>query len=157
MNNFPEHNLENMGGCSRFNFIPNYQVESFTPSLANTISTPLVLQSGAVWFIGTAAIKSLSLEEKTVETAAGNLHKYEFSGVYPGQNAAISELFAEMKAQPLIVDIEDNNGLRRILGNTNNPCKFLYSFKTKETPSGRPEYAFSFTWESSKPAPFYAL
>jgi hypothetical protein len=155
MNNFPEPNLENMGGYSRFNFIPNYQVESFSPT-ANTINTALVLKSGAVWFIGAAVFKSLSLEEKTVATAAGDLYKYEFSGVYPGQSAPISELFDEMKAQPLVIDVEDNNGQRRLLGNTKNPCKFSFAFKSKETPSGRPEYTFSFTWESPKPAPFYA-
>jgi len=155
MINFPDYNLENMGGNSRFNFIPNYLIDSIPYINGNKIEGIIPIKSGAAWYIGKALVRSLLFEESFQETSAGGIYKYQFNGVYPGQNSNISELFDDMRNQPLVIDITDNNGNRRLIGNLSNPCSFKYTFKSKETPSGRPEYTFSFSWESPKPAPFY--
>jgi hypothetical protein len=155
MIDFPEINNEKMGGASSFNFIPQYSVSSIPNLSVNVITTPLVLKTGCAWLKGLSLPKSLTFNEVMKESDAGVLYEYTVTGSYPGQTPDLSALFAEMKPQPFVLDVTDNNNQRRLLGTLSNPVQFKYGYSSKDNPSQRPEYTFSFSYTSQKPAPFY--
>lgn len=155
MINFPEMNSENMGGCSAFNFIPQYFAESIPLYTGNQLISQVVLKSGCSWLIGLALPQTLKFDENIESSEAGDLYKYIVSGSYAGQASEIALLFDEMKNQPFILDILDNNNKRRLLGSMSNPLIFKFYYSSKDQPGSRPEYAFSFTYSTPKQAPFY--
>jgi hypothetical protein len=155
MNNFPEYNCENYGGLSGFNFIPQYAVASMPSCIGNLLSEVLPVKTGFEWFIGLSLYNSLQFTETPKPSDPGDLYEYIVSGIYPGQTTELATLLDEMKGQPFILDIIDNNNQRRLLGSLINPVMFKYAYASKDQVGSRPEYTFSFTWTSQNPAPFY--
>lgn len=157
MIDFPEYNLENMGGLSTFNIVPSYSASPLPYYLGSKLTQPVVLKAGAMWTKGVSLLKSLKFEESTKETDAGTLYEYTIGGIYPGNSPEVAELFDEMKNKTFLLDIIDNNNQRRLIGTPSNPVKFKFVFSTKDQPSGRPEYSFTFTNSTPIQAPFYIL
>jgi hypothetical protein len=157
MQNFPENNLENMGGISSFKFISTASISEIPYALNNVISEPVTLEGGKTWYNGLSLIRSASFEEEQKDTDSGPLYIYKVNGTLPGLSPTVTTLLDELAHVAVVLDVTDNNGNRRLLGNTNNGCKLTYNYKSKDTPSGRPEYNYQFYFETDAPAPFYDI
>jgi hypothetical protein len=155
MNNFPEYQFENMGGVSTFKFVPQYWIDSIPIFTGNQLNSAVVLKAGFSWLTGLALPKSLKFDETPEASEAGDLYKYLISGNYVGQSQALAALFDEMRNQPFVLDIIDNNNQRRLLGNLVIPLTFRFSYSSKTQPSDRPDYSFTFGYSTPVPAPFY--
>jgi hypothetical protein len=157
MKNWPEFSFENLGSILSFKFVPYYAINNFPSILDNAITEEIELKAGYSWFEGLFINKGISFEEETKDSDGGDIYSYKFSGLYPGQSNEMHSLFDEMVRTPIILIVEDMNKNERIIGNTNSATKFNFSYKTKDTPSGRPEYSFIFIWNSQQQAPFYTI
>lgn len=157
MQNFPAHELENFGGILTFKFIPLYNVVSIPDAVSNIISSAVVLKTDKVWYTGIALLKSKQFEEDTKKTSAGKIKEYKFSGVYPGQSETMDALLDSMENVPMLLDVTDMNNKRRLLGAIGNGVDFIYSYKSGQTPSARPDYSMEFSWTSLKSAQFYNI
>ncbi|MEI7597270.1 MAG: hypothetical protein WCK02_16090 [Bacteroidota bacterium] len=152
MQNFPEFQNENMGGCQCFCFAP-FSKLAIMPLAKNALTTDLIFSTGSVWFIGLAILNTLDFQEETSNSDSGTFYKTKITGLVPSLNIDILILFNEMKQLRHLIKIADNNGNTRICG-LNGGLKFAFTQDTKKLPAGTSGIEFEFTGENPEPSPF---
>lgn len=148
---FPNRAVFNPGGLTAFYFIPSYYVEGF-PEIYNgrTMST-LKITADENFYKGYATLDTLKYTEKLSKTPNGTHYSQQLSGNYPGDDAAIQDLFQEMEriGHKYLVVFEDMMGKRRIAGGVSG-LEFSANYD-----SDNKRYAFTFSGDTLDKAPLY--
>ena len=154
MNNFPEFYFEGIGGCKSFNFIPITDVDEIPYTISDTLTSSVQLKSAKQWYTGMALPRTLSVVEKY--NPARQTYNYVILGRARGTDSEIVSLFSDMAGRKFLIDIEDNNSNRRLIGCNDYGASFSWEHDTSETPSGRNDFKFTFEIELTEPAKIYA-
>ncbi len=140
---FPE-NHSNIGGCSRFDFIPSDHVQSIlVNTFFNTVSL-IELKNGTSFLSGYASKGSLSYNEDMRQNDAGLHFLTKITGFYPGLTAQALTILRKMTEHCHIVVLTDNNGRKRLIGNLCTPLEFTFKQQTGRNVSQRNGFEFTF-------------
>jgi len=153
MQDFPEFQNENMGGCQKFDFAPFPSIYSIPRTSDDVLSDDLTFKPNNTWLEGAAIFNTLEFVEEQNNSDAGDYFKTKISGAVPALTKEYLALFNQMKQVRHVVQITDNNGNIRMAG-LNGGLKFAFSQDTKKNPSGANGFEFQFTGENPEPSPF---
>ncbi len=155
MNDFPSAPEDAIAGLASFQFVEAVGISVMPVPILSKISTPVTLKTGYSWKTGYSAIDSLEYSEPAEKSHNGVSHHATLKGFVADQ-AGIIQLFAEMQSKWFIVQLTDNDGLKRIAGNLESPLLFISDFET-QTVSGQKGHIFSFSGELKNKAPIYSI
>ncbi len=165
MNDFAVYGSSNIGGLKSFKFVPVVDVVTVPlPDAAGyKISHPVVLDAGKQWYDGYATFNMLSFSEKQGMGKQGVFYHVEVKGSYPKDGQGMGDLFDQMEGQEFLLDVVDNNGVRRLIaGNRKNVfgryvgCSFNSAFDTKSAIPGKNGFDYVFSGDFMGKAFFYA-
>lgn len=143
---FPSPGIaDNIGGSRSFRFVPVEDVTSMAYPQGFQIDGPLTFVSGKNWRLGWLRNQdtgSFSLE--TVEGVAGTLYKFSLTGFLPRLRKDASALFHEMKECRFLIDYQDNNDNRRLIGDLETGVGFRFSEASGGSPGALNGYAWTF-------------
>ncbi len=154
MNNFPEFDMESMGGNSSFKFSPIENIASIPDAINDVITSDVVFKPGCAWYDGLALQNSLDFSEEQKKSDAGESFQTNISGMVPKLTHEYLAQFNEMRRHRFVVQITDNNGNARISGSVLAGMQFAFDQKSKNTPSGTSGFSYSFSLDHEDPSPF---
>jgi hypothetical protein len=157
LNDITRHSSDNLGGVNAFKFVPAKGVNPLPASLNGAIHHELTLKDGYRWYTGYCTEFTMNYKESPVQSEHGLAYKKTFSGKVPNDRSDLTWLFDEMKDQGFILDITDNNGQRKIVGNPDEPVYFVSTLDTKAEMAQRNEHEIVFEGEGIDKAPFYNI
>lgn len=153
MQNFPEFQNENMGGCQSFEFTPFRNISQIPPVNGNKCYTDLYFIGDADYYSGQSILDTLQYQEQLQTSDAGTFFKVKIVGFVPFLSEDYLDLFDQMKQLRHVVKIKDNNGKYRLFG-LNGGLSFSFDTDSKKSPSGANGFEYVFSGENPKPAPF---
>ena len=153
MENFPEFQNENMGGCQKFDYAPLSIINSVPRTVNEKLTDDIAFKTNCDWLTGNAVINTLEFTEEQSPSDSGDYFKTKIVGVVPSLTNDYVALFNKMKQVRHIVRLTDQNGCIRICG-VDGGMKFSYTQGSKKAPSGASGFEFQFTSETAKPSTF---
>ena len=157
MNDINKFTDDNLGGVMLFKFIPIEDVQEIPGAVNYFINTAVVLKTTCRWYEFYGTTGTIELAEDSVETDAGTYYKKSLKAISPKIRTELDALFNEMKNRQFILDVIDNNGIRKIIGSLAEPLKFKEKSSTKNEASQRNEYAIEFFGEGVEKSFTYNL
>jgi len=154
MNNFPEFEMESMGGNSSFKFSPIENIASIPEAINDVMTSDVVFKSGHTWFNGLALQNSLDFSEEQKNSDAGENYQTNIGGMVPKLTHEYLAQFNEMRRHRFVVQITDNNGNARLCGSLTAGMLFTFNQQSKNTPSGTSGFPYNFTLDHEDPSPF---
>jgi len=140
---------DNLSGVRSFRFIPVVDVAFIPDAISSLITGPLILKTAKRWYNGYVIQKTSNYFADSGDGPNGPFYKFSFEGYNPRISQAGSENLTEMIRYRFLLDLIDNNGNRRLVGNLKNGL----SFHNKETPgvqgTGLNSYFIGFTGEQT--------
>ena len=155
---FPGNPLTNMAGMQTFSFAPFQNISSLPPVVQNKITAPVAFNGGNRFLLGYSTIAQLDFNEKATTDENGSVYDWTITGYTPGDSDFLSALMADMmRCRQLVVLVQDNNGLVRLVG-YNAPLEFSYIYDSGKIPGSDPRgYAFTFFGRGGASAPVYQV
>lgn len=144
---------QNLGGIIRFRFIPVSLVEAVVVTAG--VVTQVVLPRGVDWFNGWAKQNTAGYSEPGTMSNAGTIYKRMFVAFCPqeGQN---DDLFNEMRNQQFLIDYTNSNGVRKLIGNMEEPLSFEEGLNTQNNVPGLAGSSIKFFGDGTFKALVYA-
>lgn len=150
-------NLSNLGGNYFFKFIPVSHVESIPQAYKSEIHHAVVLKPNSRWFDFYCTKGTIDFLDEQQESKQGDFHLKTISGFVPKDRVDLKNLFDVMMNDKFIVDITDNNGVRKLVGSIDEPLTFKSKFTTGNDVNKRNGYTITFSGEGIKKSPLYNL
>lgn len=147
MNDVNKFTDDNLGGVMLFKFIPVDDVSSIPTAVNHIIPTGVVLKPGCRWYEFYGTIGTIEFTEKKQDSEAGAFYKKSLKAITPKVRTELDLVFNEMKNRRFILDVTDNNGIRKIVGSIEAGLKFSDESNTKSEASQRNEYSIEFSGE----------
>lgn len=155
MNNFPQPQIDNIGGLATFRFTEVESVISIARPTDHKITSSVQLKVGKLWYTGYASVDSLKYSEESNQDDNGHFIKATLKGFVP-ESPEMLQLLVQMDGRRFIVHLTDNDALEKIAGTKEQPLTFNCDFET-QTVSGIKGYNYQFTGILEKRAPIYEL
>lgn len=148
---------DNIGGVLLCRFIPVENVSEIPSPINYSINTAVVLKSNCRWFdiYGTQGTKEFT--EESTQSDAGTSFKKSIKLITPKIRTELDDQFNDMANRLFILDVTDNNGLRKIVGTIDEPLKFKCTATTKADVAQRNEYSIEFFGEGTQKSYTYNL
>ncbi len=140
---------DNLGGVYLFKYIPADDVQSISDPIDGFITKEVSLKPDKQWFDFYGTEGTMAFSEDDSNTNDGTLYNKKVIAITPKQRTEIDVLFFKIRNRRFILDLIDNNGLRKIIGSIEEPLKFTNKGDTKNMASGRNEYAIEFACSST--------
>jgi len=140
---------DNLGGIYLFKFTPADDVQSISEPIDGFITKEISLKPDARWFDFYGTEGTMQFSEEDANSNDGALYNKKLTAITPKQRTELDQLFYKMRNRRFILDVIDNNGLRKIVGSIEEPLKFSNKGDTKNQASGRNEYAIEFACQST--------
>lgn len=140
---------DNLGGIYLFKYIPVDDVESISDPIDGFIAKEINLKPNSQWFDFYGTEGTMQFTEDPAASNDGTIYNKKLVAITPKHRTELDLLFHQMRNRRFILDIIDNNGLRKIVGSIQEPLKFLSKADTKSQASGRNEYAIEFSCNST--------
>lgn len=158
-NDIEKHHGDNLGGVNSFKFAFANSVDTIPPIIDGSIhhAVTLLTSPPSRWFDGYCTEGTMQLKETAKDSEHGEYQEKEFTGIVPKGRPELIDLFNSMADQLFIIDAIDNNGIRRLIGNKEEPLKLKVDFDTKADVPQRNEYRISFKGTGVKKSPQYNL
>lgn len=156
MNSFPtiEFN-EQAGGNTGFLFAPANFINNIPAAVNGIVNQDISMVSPYQFLEGYAAQDSLSLDEPMEQSSAGNIWQPVVKGFYPKYTDDINNLMHEMASYRFVLIVTDKNGVKRIIGNKEEPLKFRYRMASGLKASDRGGLEFEFSGNCTSPSPVF--
>lgn len=121
-----------------------------------SIITSPILVGLALWLKIPILNGSISFTEKPVDNA-GTAYTSELSVFVPGNEIANVDAFENLNGKRFILDFNDNNNNRRLIGFKNESLMLSISFDVPNSYTGVAGHMLTFSGVVSKRAPKYAI
>lgn len=135
---------DNLGGIFLFRFIPIEDIATIPEPLDHEINAPVTLTATARWFDFYGTPGTIELSEDDNQNEAGTYYKKKLTAITPKNRTELDKIFTEMRHRQFVLDVTDNNGIRKLVGSTTEPLKFKCKSSTKSEAAQRNEYAIEF-------------
>jgi hypothetical protein len=114
----------NLGSLSKIEFIPIEDVIEI-PAVKNLIlTTDLILQPGARWYMMQCTFETMGMGYDSEKTIHGDKYNPKISAFIPKLTPDIEATLQEMQGHLFLVRATDNNGYVRIIGTIDAPLQF---------------------------------
>lgn len=140
--------LENIGGCTDFHLSTVEMIVTAHMPVQNVVN----LQPEQQVIFCSVTRDTAKWSEKQGR-GGGNSVESTFECVVPADTIAKRQNVQAIARHGLVLEVPDNNGVLRRMGNWNNPARMTYKYDTQGEAAGRNQYLLSFTWTSDGPAP----
>lgn len=157
MNDINKFSDDNIGGIMLFKFVSTEAVQAIPQAINHIIASAITLKPGYNWheFYGTPG--TIELSEDQVDSEAGAFYKKTLKAVTPKIRPEIDVVFEDMKNRKFILDVIDNNGVRKIIGSVESGLKFISKANTKSEANQRNEYSIEFVGEGENKSYTYNI
>lgn len=157
MNDINKFTDDNLGGVMLFKFIPVDDVQEIPTAINNMIASAVVLKPATRWYEFYGTIGTIEFNEDQSDSEAGSYFKKSLKAITPKNRTDVDLIFGEMKNRRFILDVLDNNGIRKIVGTIQEGLKFTSKASTKGEATQRNEYVIEFTGDGENKSPTYNL
>lgn len=157
MNDINKFTDDNLGGVMLFKFIPIDDVQEIPTAINNIIASGITLKPSTRWFEFYGTIGTIEFNEDQAESEAGAYYKKSVKAITPKNRTELDLIFNEMKDRRFILDVTDNNGIRKIVGTKQEGLRFTAKASTKAEASQRNEYQIEFSGEGENKSYTYNL
>lgn len=147
--------MDNIAGVASFKFVEAEGVSQLPDPVLSQITTPVTLKAGYAWKTGYGAIDSLQYSEIGKKSDQGINYEAVLAG-FTADSSEIVQLFSEMQGRWFLLDLTDNDNLRRLAGTLALPFLFVSEFDT-QTVSGQKGHKFTFSAILKNKSPIYSI
>lgn len=155
MNSIEFQHGSNLGSLKKIYFVETEGIDS-EPRILNLVALDdIVLKEGFEWKHIYSTRNKPAFSESQNISGSKIIFNQTISGYIPKSSPALAANLSSGKHQRYAVLALDSNNVLRWIGTKKNPCIFNYNLATGSSIIGGSGYTFSFTRQSSEPAPSY--
>lgn len=156
-NNILKLNEDNLGGAKLIRFIDINEVTAVPEPVDQTIIDPVELATGAEWNTAEFTTFTLGFNEQQVLSDGGTIAwEATVQGQVPKDRPSILDLLTRYHNKRVLAQVEDRNGLVRLLGTIEEPARLLMLNRTTQTQHGQRNHTvLQVQLTRRDPAPFY--
>jgi hypothetical protein len=122
MTNILKHTGSNIGGINPIQFIHAEEVSIISYNETD-LTVSITLKSGKTWSYLYGTDGTIMIDHKEEESDAGLQHTYTIQFLVPKNRQDISSTLENNKGRPLIIKLQDKNGMIRLFGEIDNPMR----------------------------------
>lgn len=141
--------FDNVGGMYFFRFVPSIDVESIPAPIGLELPSEVVLKSGKQWYNGYFPEEECELNIDAAYTSNGPLYKFNLDCIVPRISKLMTTNFNEMLGHRFLLDVYDNNGNRKLVGDIKEGVAFKFKEATGRKAANRNGYQIMFFSEST--------
>lgn len=150
-----KHTGDNVGGNYRLRIAYVEKVQEVPATVDGAIHHDVVMKAGGRWFDIYCSEGSIDFKDAQAESDHGGFFNKTVSGFIPKDRADVVEFVEALKNRPVIIDLIDNNEVRKLVGTLEEPMYFTASFESKDQTAGRAGTSITFTGACIKRSPIY--
>jgi hypothetical protein len=156
MNN--DINFINSGGLNKVLLIEPKHILNFPDVLinSNTLDGPITINPSSNWYEAYSTDNEASFQEASIANKATDYWENQLSIFIPSDSPTQLFLNASSINRPIIADITDKDGFRRIVGTPDHPLRVKTTeYTSGKSPNDRKGSIVTFSRESPQMAYFY--
>lgn len=146
---------DNIGGSNALKFAYVDDVESIPDAVMQTVDMAIVMKAGKRFYDLPFTLETLGFTDTQADSENGALYDKSVNGFCPCDVTMNAGVFNYMENSRFILVIDDNNGLRRIVGTVAEPLQFKADRVSPPTTVETPGYNFSFYGQGTQQAYIY--
>lgn len=148
---------DNMGGVWYMRYALAEWITNQDPPLQNVCTTDLTFDGTneeAAWRTLPITPDTGDFQESLVNGPNGTQYRATYTCFLGKIEVSTLQLLQMAQRFPQVVEVQDNNGLQRRIGDVRNPCRVAIEEATGGQASARNGFTLSLTWLSDEPIPF---
>ncbi len=148
---------DNMGGLCEMRYAQVDWVLACPPPVQNTCTTDLTFDpsiGAAAWNTLPITLDSADFQEDSSMGPNGVEYRVRFTAVVAKVQQGTLQVVQQQGRHRHIIEVQDNNGLWRRIGDLRNPCRISIGESLGAQASARNAFTITATWTNDEPAPF---
>lgn len=151
----PLLDADNIGGSNALKFAYVDDVESIPDAIMQTVDQAIVMKTGKRFYDLPFTIETLGFTDTQSDSENGAMYEKSVKGFCPCDVSTNAAAFNYMENSRFILVVNDNNGLRRIIGTVAEPLQFKADRVSPAVTAETPGYNFSFYGQGAQQAYIY--
>lgn len=152
-----KHTGDNIGGNFKIKIAYTEQVQEIPGTYNGAIHNDVAMKPGGRWFDVYCTEESIDFKDVQSDSDHGDFFNKTVTGFIPKDRADAIEFVEALKNRPIIIDLLDNNEVRKLVGTVEEPMYFKSSFESKDQVSGRAGTTITFSGSGIKRSPIYNI
>jgi hypothetical protein len=150
-----KHTGDNVGGNFKLRVAYVEEVQEIPTPIDGTVHLEVTLKPGGRWYDIYSTEGTINFKDASQTSDHGDYFAKSLEAFAPKDSTELVDAANRFRNRPLIIDLIDNNGTRKLIGTIDEPMYVSTSFDSKTQVSERAGTALSFTGSGRLRSPIY--